>query len=137
MLHRRWLFLVWLAIVLNVLSPVLASVRAAATGTLTVELCSATARHDGTSGSTVQIAIDLQGDGSADDSAAHHSVAHCLYCPGFAAGFALASMPALDVPSAHFVYRVRQPASPAPVYARSALRVAESRAPPVSPRLSI
>ena len=129
MLHRRWLFLVWLAIVLNVLSPVLASARAAATGTLAVELCSATAPH----GSTVQVAIDLQGDGSADDSAAHHSVAHCLYCPGFA----LASVPALDVPSAHFVYRVRQPASPAPVYARSALRVAESRAPPVSPSLSI
>jgi len=137
MLHRRWLSLVWLAIVLNVLSPVLASARAAATGTLAVELCSATAPHDGTAGSTVQIAVDLQGDGSADDSAAHHSVAHCLYCPGFAAGFALASLPALDVPSAHFVYRVRQPASPAPVYARSALRVAESRAPPVSPLLSI
>ncbi|CAJ0720512.1 hypothetical protein R16034_00465 [Ralstonia edaphis] len=133
MLHRRWLFLVWLAIVLNVLSPVLASARAAATGTLAVELCSATAPH----GSTVQVAIDVPGDGSADDSAAHHSVAHCLYCPGFAAGLALASLPALDVPSAHFVYRVRQPATPAPVYARSALRVAESRAPPVSPSLSI
>ena len=71
MLHRRWLFLVWLAIVLNVLSPVLASARAAATGTLDVELCSATAPH----GSTVQVAIDLQGDGSADDSTAHHGVA--------------------------------------------------------------
>ncbi|SFP55437.1 DUF2946 domain-containing protein [Ralstonia sp. NFACC01] len=133
MLHRRWLFLVWLAIVLNVLSPVLASARAAATGTLAVELCSVTAPH----GSTVQVAIDLQGDGSIDDSAAHHSVAHCLYCPGFAAGLALASLPALDVPSAHFVYRVRPPATPAPVYARSALRVAESRAPPASPSLSI
>lgn len=136
MLHRRWLFLVWLAIVLNVLSPVLASARAAATGTLAVELCSATAPH----GSTVQIAVDLQGDGSADassDRAAHHSVAHCLYCPGFAAGLALASLPALDAPTAHFVYRVRQLANPAPVYARSALRVAESRAPPVSPSLSI
>lgn len=133
MFHRRWLFLVWLAIVLNGLSPVLASARAAQTGTLAVELCSATAPH----GSSVQIAIDLQDEGAADDSAAHHSVAHCLYCPGFAAGFALASPPALDVPSAHFVYRVRQPASPAPVYARNALRVAESRAPPVSPLLSI
>jgi hypothetical protein len=137
MFHRRWLFLVWLAIVLNVLSPVLAAARAAATGPLAIELCSATARHDGTAGRTVRIAVDLQGNGSADGSAAHHSVAHCLYCPGFAAGFALASVPALDVPSAHFVYRVRQPASPAPVYARSALRVAESRAPPVSPTLSI
>ncbi|TIE62606.1 DUF2946 domain-containing protein, partial [Legionella pneumophila] len=48
MLHRRWLFLVWLAIVLNVLSPVLASARAAATGTLDVELCSATAPHGST-----------------------------------------------------------------------------------------
>lgn len=133
MFHRRWLSLVWLAIVLNVLSPVLASARAAATGTLAVELCSATAPH----GSTVQIAVDLPSDGSADDSTARHSVAHCLYCPGFAAGFALASPPALDIPSAHFVYRVRQPASPAPVYARSALRVAESRAPPVSSSLLI
>ncbi|CAJ0819815.1 DUF2946 domain-containing protein [Ralstonia flaminis] len=136
MLHRRWLALVWLAIVLNVLSPVLASARAAATGTLAIDLCSATAPH----GSTVQVSIDLQGNDSNDpsgDPAAHHSVAHCLYCPGFAAGFALASPPALDVPTAHFIYRVRQPASPAPVYARSALRVAESRAPPASPSLSI
>ncbi|CAJ0689566.1 DUF2946 family protein [Ralstonia mannitolilytica] len=133
MLHRRWLFLVWLAIVLNVLSPVLASARAAQTGTLAVELCSATAAH----GSTVEIAVDLRGDGApADDAAAHHGVAHCLYCPGFAAGFALAAEPALDVPTAHFVYRVRQPASPAPVYARSALRVADSRGPPLSSPLS-
>ena len=85
----------------------------------------------------MQVTIDLQGNGSSEDSAAHHSVAHCLYCPGFAAGFALASPPALEVPTAHFIYRVRQPASPAPVYARSALRVAESRAPPLSPSLSI
>jgi hypothetical protein len=133
MFSRRWLSLVWLAIVLNVLSPVLASARAAQNGTLAVDLCSATAPP----GSTVQVAIDLQGEGSADDSAAHHSVAHCLYCPGFAAGFALASPPALDVPSAHFVYRVRPLASPAPVYARSALRVAESRAPPAAPALLI
>ncbi|MDE2201437.1 MAG: DUF2946 domain-containing protein [Burkholderiaceae bacterium] len=133
MFSRRWLSLVWLAIVLNVLSPVLASARAAQTGTLAVDLCSATAPH----GSTVQVVVHLRGDGPADDPGAHHGVAHCLYCPGFAGGFALASPPSLEVPSADFVYRVRQPATPAPVYARSALRVADSRAPPASPLLSI
>ncbi|MGF2493402.1 hypothetical protein ACQUWS_25605, partial [Ralstonia pseudosolanacearum] len=59
MFPRRWFFLVWLAIVLNVLSPVLASARAAQSGTLAVDLCSATAPH----GSTVRISIDLRDEG--------------------------------------------------------------------------
>ncbi|AOE91852.1 DUF2946 domain-containing protein [Ralstonia pseudosolanacearum] len=129
MFPRRWFFLVWLAIVLNVLSPVLASARAAQSGTLAVDLCSATAPH----GSTVRISIDLRDEGAPSPAADHHGVAHCLYCPGFAAGFALASPPAPGVPTARFAYRVRQPAAPLPVHARNALRVAESRAPPRSP----
>ncbi len=130
MFPRRWRSLVWLAIVLNVLSPVLASARAAQSGTLAIDLCSATASH----GRTVPVAIDLRDDDGAPGPAAdHQGAAHCLYCPGFAAGFALASPPALGVPAARPVYRVRQPIGPAPVHARNALRVAESRAPPRSP----
>jgi hypothetical protein len=73
----RWISLVWLALVLNVLSPVIGYARApGAQGPLSVELCHA--------GSAQNVVIDL--DGSHDDTSKTHLVVpHCVYCPGFAA----------------------------------------------------
>ncbi len=116
----RWIGLVWLALVLNVLSPVIGYARlSGAQGPLAVELCHASGAQN--------VVIDL--GGTDDASKTHLVVPHCVYCPGFAANFALgASLPLLLTP-------VRAPAymqvfEHTPVFVRRNVRAAQPRAPP-------
>jgi hypothetical protein len=116
----RWIGLVWLALVLNVLSPVIGYARATGgQSPLTVELCHASGAQN--------VVIDL--NGSDDTTRTHLVVPHCVYCPGFAANFALgASLPLLPAP-------VRAPAytqefEPTPLFVRRSVSVAQPRAPP-------
>jgi len=119
----RWIGLVWLALVLNVLSPVIGYARAPGSqGSLSVELC----RADGAK----NVVIDLSG--SRDDTPKTHLVApHCVYCPGFAANFALGtSAPVVSLPVRALAFV--QASEPAPVFVRRSVRVAQPRAPPVT-----
>lgn len=119
----RWIGLVWLALVLNVLSPVIGYARASGSpGPLSVELCQASGAKS--------VVIDLSG--SQDDaSKSHHAVSHCVYCPGFAANFALgASVPFVAPPVRALAYT--QESVPDAVFVRRSIRVAQPRAPPVA-----
>jgi hypothetical protein len=118
----RWISLVWLALVLNVLSPVIGYARApGAQAPLSVELCHAAGAQN--------VVIDL---GGSHDSApkSHLAVPHCVYCPGFAANFALgASVPFITPPVQPLAYaRAMEPEA---VFVRRSVRVAQPRAPPV------
>jgi Protein of unknown function (DUF2946) len=116
----RWIGLVWLAVVLNVLSPVIGYARVAnARGPLPVELCHAA----GAQNTVIGVGAD---EGA---SKTHPIVAHCVYCPGFAANFALgASLPAVSAPVRAFVpVRTFAPQS---ALVRRSVRVAQPRAPP-------
>ncbi|PCE27905.1 hypothetical protein BWP39_05185 [Paraburkholderia acidicola] len=118
----RWIGLVWLALVLNVLSPVIGYARLASTQSpFTVELCHAGGQS---------VVIDLGGSGDASDTGKVHLVVpHCVYCPGFAANFALGtSLPFLPVPAHASVYL--QTFEPETVFVRRSVRVAQPRAPP-------
>ncbi|MBS6362551.1 DUF2946 domain-containing protein [Burkholderia sp.] len=119
----RWIGLVWLALVLNVLSPVVGYARLASSGSgaLALELCSAAgARH---------VVLQQAGGGHDTSSSSHADVPHCVYCPGFAANLALGtSLPALPGFIRAFGYRTRPPA--VPVFARRGIRLAQPRAPP-------
>ncbi|RQS69809.1 DUF2946 domain-containing protein [Burkholderia sp. Bp8963] len=119
----RWIGLVWLALVLNVLSPVIGYARLASTGSgeLTLELCSAAgARH----------VVPAQAAGDHDTSSFDHAgVPHCVYCPSFAANVALgASLPAM--PGFVRTFAIRTPAPSVPVFVRNGIRLAQPRAPP-------
>ncbi|MCA8411877.1 MAG: DUF2946 domain-containing protein [Burkholderia multivorans] len=119
----RWIGLVWLALVLNVLSPVIGYARVASSGSgpLTLELCSAAgARH---------VVLAQADDDRAASSFDHAGVPHCLYCPGFAANLALgASLPPLPGFVRAFAYRAVAPV--AADVRRTGLRLAQPRAPP-------
>ncbi|MBN3757885.1 DUF2946 domain-containing protein [Paraburkholderia sp. Tr-20389] len=119
----RWISLVWLALVLNVLSPVIGYARAPGNqGTLSVELCHAAGAQN--------VVVDL-GDSHDSTSKSHVVAPHCVYCPGFAANFALgASVPFIAPPVRTLAYA--QAASPEAVFVRRSVRVAQPRAPPVS-----
>ncbi|MGF6599284.1 hypothetical protein P3T23_004005 [Paraburkholderia sp. GAS448] len=121
----RWIGLVWLALVLNVLAPVIGYARiATAQGPLTVEFCHA--------GGAQNVVLDLNGDNKDDGTSTPHPVApHCVYCPGFAANFALgSSFPLLAAPVSTPAYvRVFEVA---PVFVRRSVRVAQPRPPPVT-----
>ncbi len=122
MVIRRKLYLVWLALTLNALAPILAYAHI----------------HVGAHGEIIEhCAADEPGDANTDtqDEHSHHSpsdkgtVPHCPYCAGFAAGLSLAygglgpTLP--DVVSA-------LPDRPPPAVAsgRSSVRIAQQRAPP-------
>ncbi|MGU7775294.1 DUF2946 domain-containing protein [Burkholderia sp. MR1-5-21] len=119
----RWIGLVWLALVLNVLSPVIGYARLASSGSgeLTLELCSAAGAR--------QVVL-AQAAGDHDTSSFDHAgVPHCVYCPGFAANVALgASLPAM--PGFVRTFAIRTPAPTVPVSVRKGIRLAQPRAPP-------
>jgi hypothetical protein len=118
----RWIGLVWLALVLNVLSPVIGYARASASqDPLSVELCHASGAQN--------VVIDL--DGSHDSTSKTHLVVpHCVYCPGFAANFALGvNAPFVAPPVRTLAYA--QAVEPEAVFVRRSVRVAQPRAPPV------
>ena len=119
----RWIGLVWLALVLNVLSPVIGYARAPGSqGPLSIELC----RADGAK----NVVIDL-GASRDDTSKTHVAAPHCVYCPGFAANFALgASAPILSAPVRALAFV--QVSEAEPVFVRRSVRVAQPRAPPVA-----
>ncbi|AOI91544.1 hypothetical protein WS58_10720 [Burkholderia pseudomultivorans] len=119
----RWIGLVWLALVLNVLSPVIGYARLASSGSgeLTLDLCSAAGGHR---------VVLAQAGGDRDTSSLDHAgVAHCVYCPGFAANVALGtSLPAMPGFVRSYAYR-----AVTPVVAdlpRNRIRLAQPRAPP-------
>ncbi|KVK92300.1 DUF2946 domain-containing protein [Burkholderia cepacia] len=119
----RWIGLVWLALVLNVLSPVVGYARLASSGTgeLTLELCSAAGARW----------VVLAQAGGAHDAPSfdHAGVPHCVYCPGFAANVALgSSLPALPGFVQTFAYRAAAPVIPD--CPRKGIRLAQPRAPP-------
>ncbi|WP_241013224.1 DUF2946 domain-containing protein, partial [Burkholderia sp. Tr-20355] len=70
----RWIGLVWLALVLNVLSPVVGYARLASSGSgaLTLELCSAAGAR--------QVVLAQAGDDRDTSSFDHAGVPHCVYC---------------------------------------------------------
>ncbi|VWC74352.1 DUF2946 domain-containing protein [Burkholderia lata] len=119
----RWIGLVWLALVLNVLSPVIGYARLASSGSgeLTLELCSAAGAR--------QVVLAQAGGDHGTSSLDHAGVPHCVYCPGFAANVALgSSLPALPGFVRTFAYRAAAPAIPE--FPRKGIRLAQPRAPP-------
>ncbi|MCA7928861.1 DUF2946 domain-containing protein [Burkholderia cepacia] len=119
----RWIGLVWLALVLNVLSPVVGYARLASSGSgeLTLELCSAAGAR--------QIVLAQAGGDHDAPSFDHAGVPHCVYCPGFAANVALGtSLPALPGFVRTFAYRAA--ALVIPDCPRKGIRLAQPRAPP-------
>ncbi|MDN7492609.1 DUF2946 domain-containing protein [Burkholderia sp. AU45274] len=119
----RWIGLVWLALVLNVLSPVIGYARLASSGSgqLTLELCSAAGAR--------QIVLAQAGGDHDTSSFDHAGVPHCVYCPGFAANVALgSSLPALPGFVRTFAYRAA--ALAIPDLPRQGIRLAQPRAPP-------
>ncbi|WP_175951633.1 DUF2946 domain-containing protein [Burkholderia sp. BCC0405] len=119
----RWIGLIWLALVLNVLSPVIGYARLASSGAgeLTLELCSAAGAR--------QVVLAQAGGDHDASSFDHAGVPHCVYCPGFAANVALgASLPALPGFVRTFAYRAAVPAIPA--FPCKGIRFAQPRAPP-------
>ncbi|KFG93016.1 hypothetical protein GQ56_0133835 [Burkholderia paludis] len=122
----RWIGLVWLALVLNVLSPVIGYARVASTGSgaLTLELCSAAG--------TRQVVLAPAGGDHGATSPDHAGVPHCVYCPGFAANVALGtSLPAMPGFVRAFAYRAAAPAMLD--LPRKGMRLAQPRAPPENP----
>jgi hypothetical protein len=119
----RWIGLVWLALVLNVLSPVIGyachMATQAAHRPITLEFCSAAGSHHATAGA----------DDNDDAPHQHAFVPHCVYCPGFAANFALGGsvpvLPGATLPVS-FARAVERPV----VFVRRIARVAQPRAPP-------
>ena len=103
----RWIGLVWLALVLNVLSPVVGYARVASSGSgaLTLELCSAAGAR--------RVVLAQAGDDRDRSSFDHAGVPHCVYCPGFAAnvapGTSLPAMPGFVRP---LPYRMGAPIVP-------------------------
>lgn len=96
----RWIGLVWLALVLNVFSPVIGYARlpSSGSGELTLELCSAAG--------TREIVLAQAGSDHDASSFDHAGVPHCVYCPGLAANVALgSSLPALPSFVRTFAYR--------------------------------
>ncbi|WP_376698238.1 DUF2946 family protein [Burkholderia contaminans] len=73
----RWIGLVWLAPVLNVLSPVIGYARlpSRGSGELALELCDAASAR--------QIVLAQAGSDHDASSFDHAGVPHCVYCPGF------------------------------------------------------
>ncbi|MCA8272179.1 DUF2946 domain-containing protein [Burkholderia sp. AU30280] len=119
----RWIGLVWLALVLNVLSPVIGYARLASSGAgeLTLELCSAAGAR--------QVVLAQAGGDHDASSFDHAGVPHCVYCPGFAANVALgSSLPVLPGFVRTFAYRAAAPAIPE--FPRKGIRFAQPRAPP-------
>ncbi|KVQ33497.1 DUF2946 domain-containing protein [Burkholderia cepacia] len=119
----RWIGLVWLALVLNVLSPVVGYARLASSGSgeLTLELCSAAGAR--------QIVLAQAGGDHDAPSFDHAGVPHCVYCPGFAANVALGtSLPALPGFVRTFAYRAAAPVIPD--CPGKGNRLAQPRAPP-------
>ncbi|EKS9800214.1 MULTISPECIES: DUF2946 domain-containing protein [Burkholderia] len=119
----RWIGLVWLALVLNVLSPVLGYARLASSGSgeLTLELCSAAGGR--------QVVLAQAGGEHDTSSFDHVGVPHCVYCPGFAANVAFgSSLPALPGFVRTFAYRAAAPAIAD--FPRPGIRLAQPRAPP-------
>ncbi|WP_175967064.1 DUF2946 domain-containing protein [Burkholderia sp. BCC0322] len=119
----RWIGLVWLALVLNVLSPVIGYARLASSGAgeLTLELCSAAGAR--------QVVLAQAGGDHDASSFDHAGVPHCVYCPGFAANVALgSSLPVLPGFVRTFAYRAVAPAIPE--FPRKGIRFAQPRAPP-------
>ncbi|AJY12914.1 DUF2946 domain-containing protein [Burkholderia dolosa] len=121
----RWIGLVWLALVLNVLSPVVGYARLASsdTGEFSLALCSAAGAHR---------VVLAQAGGAHDTSSFDHAgVPHCVYCPGFAANVALgSSAPAIPGFVRAFAYGAASPA--VPECSRKGIRLAQPRAPPES-----
>ncbi|QCP50621.1 DUF2946 domain-containing protein [Trinickia violacea] len=116
----RWIGLVWLALVLNVLSPVIGyACRMAAQRPITLELCGAPGSYPA--------AADLD---HGDDAPRQHAfVPHCVYCSGFTANFALGgSLPVL--PDATLPVSFARAVAPPVVFVRRIARVAQPRAPP-------
>lgn len=119
----RWIGLVWLALVLNVLSPVIGYARVAASGSgaLPLELCSAAGAH--------RVVFAPSGDEPGTASFDHAAVPHCVYCPGFASNVALAtSVPVLPGFVRAFAYRAVAPA--VPDRPGQPIRLAQPRGPP-------
>lgn len=119
----RWIGLVWLALVLNVLSPVVGYARLASSGSgaLTLELGSAAGAR--------QVVLAQAGDDRDTSSFDHAGVPHCVYCPGFAANVALGtSLPAMPGFVRTFAYRVAAPV--VPDVPRKGIRLAQPRSPP-------
>ncbi|MBM2769628.1 DUF2946 domain-containing protein [Burkholderia anthina] len=119
----RWIGLVWLALVLNVLSPVVGYARLASSGSgeLTLDLCSATGAR--------QVVLAQSGSDQDTSSLDHAGVPHCVYCPGFAANVALGtSLPVLPGFVRAFAYRAAAPA--VPDFPRKGMRLAQPRGPP-------
>jgi hypothetical protein len=122
MVIRRKLYLVWLALTLNTLAPVLAYAHI----------------HVGANGEIIEhCAADEPGGADTDtrDEHSHHShsgkgtVPHCPYCAGFAAGVSLAYSglgPTLHDEVSASPKRL-PPAVPS---GRSSVRIAQPRAPP-------
>ncbi|NTY36197.1 DUF2946 domain-containing protein [Burkholderia diffusa] len=119
----RWIGLVWLALVLNVLSPVIGYARLASSGSgeFTLELCSAVGAR--------QVVLAQSGDDRDASSFDHAGVPHCVYCPGFAANVALGtSLP--EMPGFVRTFAYRAAASAIPDFPRKGIRLAQPRAPP-------
>ncbi|MBY4865749.1 DUF2946 domain-containing protein [Burkholderia sp. Bp9017] len=119
----RWIGLVWLALVLNVLSPVVGYARLASSGSgeLTLDLCSATGAR--------QVVLAQSGSDHGTSPFDHAGVPHCVYCPGFAANVALGtSLPALPGFVRAFAYRAAAPA--VPDFPRKGICLAQPRGPP-------
>jgi hypothetical protein len=116
----RWIGLVWLALALNVLSPVIGyACHMATLRPITSELCGAPASQ--------HALADV--DHSDDAPHQHAFVPHCVYCPGFAANFALGgSLPVL--PDATLPVSFARAVEPPVVFVRRTARVAQPRAPP-------
>ena len=117
MLVRRNLVLAWLAVTLTALAPVLAyaHIHVGANGEI-VEHCAAEEPGDGDAGH----------DRPDSDKG---TAPHCPYCPGFAAGAAMAwgaASPALPVAAAAATVR----APHAACVGRASLRIAQQRGPP-------
>jgi len=117
---RRKLWLAWFALTLNNLSPAVAYAHI----------------HIGPNGEIVEHCATDEADGSGDTDALHDhsksdkgSVAHCPYCPGFAAGAALTQGDS----GPPFQGTVSAPPARLPLQVpsgRSSVRIAQQRAPP-------
>ena len=117
---RRKLFVVWIALVLNALAPVFAYTH--------IQL--------GENGEILEHCVTDEGD-SPGDHHHHHpdskksAAPHCVYCPGFSAGAAFASI--ASVPPRPCVEPAPLVFAPIAVPSgRSSIRIAHQRAPPTA-----
>jgi hypothetical protein len=117
MVVRRNVYLAWLALTLNALAPVLAYAHI----------------HLGAHGEIIEhCAADEPGDTDEHDHHLHvgkGTVAHCLYCPGFAAGVSLARVDWGPILRGDVSAPPVRPAHAMP-FGRSSVRIAQQRAPP-------